>query len=87
MVLVAVIAAFVVAEIVCDPGEIAGVAIVNDRLTGVAGAKVALPSWVAVSEQVPAATAVITKPETVQILVSLDVNVTTKPDEAVGVTL
>jgi hypothetical protein len=43
MVLVAIIAASVVAEIVCDPGEIAGVAIVNDRLTGVAGAKVAFP--------------------------------------------
>jgi hypothetical protein len=68
-------------------GEIAGVTIVNDWLTGVAAVKFAFPPWVAVSEQVPAATGVITKPETVQILVLLDANDTVKSDEAVGVTL
>jgi hypothetical protein len=57
------------------------------RVMGVAAVKFASPPWVAVSEQVPAATAVITKPETVQILVLSDANDTVKSDEAVGVTL
>jgi hypothetical protein len=57
------------------------------RVMGVAAVKFAFPPWVAVSEQVPAATGVITKPETVQILVLLDANDTVKSDEAVGVTL
>jgi hypothetical protein len=57
------------------------------RVMGVAAVKFAFPPWVAVSEQVPAATGVITKPETVQILVLLDANDTVKPDEAVAVTL
>jgi hypothetical protein len=57
------------------------------RVMGVATVKFAFPPWVAVSEQVPAATGVITKPETVQILVLLDANDTVKSDEAVGVTL
>lgn len=42
------------------------------------------PAWIAVIEQVPAATVVMSRPETVQIPVELEIKVTVNPDDAVA---
>jgi hypothetical protein len=65
---------------VCEPG-----ATVKDRATGVAGARVASPAWLAVTEQVPAPTSVAAVPLTVHTPSVVDANDTGRPDEAVAV--
>jgi hypothetical protein len=65
---------------VCEPG-----ATVKDRETGVAGARVASPAWLAVIEQVPAPTSVAAVPLTVHTPSVVDANDTGRPDEAVAV--
>jgi hypothetical protein len=64
-----------------DPGRIS-----NVRVTVLAAAKVELPLWLAVIEQVPPATKVIRNPETVQIEVVLDAIATVNPEVDVGAT-
>ena len=60
-------------------GGVEAAEIVNVRVRGDAAEKFAFPAWLAVIEQVPAATARIEVDETiVQILVELDVKVTVK---------
>jgi hypothetical protein len=46
-----------------------------------------LPVWVALIEQVPAATNVTVLPETVQIEVVVDAKLTGSPEEAVALTV
>ena len=56
-------------------------------ITLVAAKKFASPPWLAVMEHVPVATAVMTKPATVQMPVVVDVKVTVRDDEEVGATV
>jgi hypothetical protein len=53
-------------------------------VTTAAAANVALPGWLAVTVQVPAATSVMLVPLTVHTLGVVDANVTVKPDDAVA---
>jgi hypothetical protein len=55
-------------------------------VTGVAGAYLALPAWLACSVQRPTASSVTVFPETVQTGVVPDANLTGRPDVAVAVT-
>ncbi len=61
--------------------------IVKLRVTSVAAEYVESPAWLAVVEQVPVVTNVITKPDTVQTEVVVEANETVKPDDAVGATV
>ena len=45
------------------------------------------PAWLAVIAQVPAATRLIVKPDTVQIVGEVEVSVTVRPELAVGATV
>ena len=54
----------------------------NDCTTLGAAAYVPFPAWLAVIEQVPAATAVTVFPDTVQIPVVEDAKLTDKPEDA-----
>ena len=56
----------------------------NDCTTLGAAAYVPFPAWLAVIEQVPAATAVTVFPDTVQILEVVDKKLTARLDEAVA---
>jgi len=56
----------------------------NVCVTGVAGAYVELPDWLALTEQVPAAIAVTIPAEKVHTAVVVEVYVTGNPDEAVA---
>ena len=59
-------------------------ATVNEFVTGVAAVKLALPAWLAVMLQVPAATSVTVLPLTVQTLAVFDVKLTARPELAVA---
>ena len=56
----------------------------NEFVTGVAAVKLALPAWLAVMLQVPAATSVTVLPLTVQTLAVFDVKLTARPELAVA---
>ena len=56
----------------------------NDCTTLGTAAYVPFPAWLAVIEQVPAATAVTVFPDTVQILEVVDKKLTARLDEAVA---
>jgi hypothetical protein len=56
----------------------------NVRVTGGAAAQVELPDRLAVTEQVPIATGFMLTPETVQIVLLFDWNVTASPEVAVA---
>ena len=64
---------------VCDPG-----ATLNERTTGVAAAKTALPAWPASTVQVPAASSASVLPLTVQTLFVVEVKDTAKPEVEVA---
>ena len=53
-------------------------------VTGMAGAYVVLPVWLAAMEHVPTATRVMVVPETVQTGLLLEANVTDRPEVAVA---
>jgi hypothetical protein len=68
--------------IVCDAGLT-----VKLRVTGVAGAKLALPAWLAVIEQDPPPTIVTVVPETVQTEGVVEAKLTARPELAVAPTV
>ena len=51
---------------------------------GVAARKLEFPTWLAVMEQLPAATVVTTEPDTVQMDDVVDAKLTGRPDDAVA---